>query len=211
MASIISFEQAKFENEYHTDATPGYLGEAGFTGSKYAEGKLYGTALSKAIRDDLRKHLSVTKKSHVNVCKGGYRGITVTIKLERERYARTLAEALEAFEADRPSMGSYQFIEQADEDGNRLPTLRPDEYYSMGGEEQETVRERMYRAFYLRGVMTDRDVQDRTLYSQLLTNEGRQVLNTANAILSAYNHDASNSMVDYFDRHFYDSVYIRWI
>lgn len=43
-------------------------------------------------------------------------------------------------------------------------------------------------------------------YHQILTAKGRQVENLLQAIHDAYNHDGSNSQIDYFDRRYWGSA-----
>lgn len=142
-ATVIDYEEAKFAHEYKSVASDGYLGAIETTGSKYAEKRLYGTDLSKAIRDDLRKHLAVTKKSNVNVrIETGpmHQHVDVTIKLERDKFAKNWKDALADFMASDRRMPVW--IRQSDEEGNNLGDVFNEEYYGMTGKEQEIVRER---------------------------------------------------------------------
>lgn len=210
-ATVIDYEEAKFAHEYKSVASDGYLGAIETTGSKYAEKRLYGTDLSKAIRDDLRKHLAVTKKSNVNVrIETGpmHQHVDVTIKLERDKFAKNWKDAFVDFMASDRRMPVW--IRQSDEEGNNLGDVFNEEYYGMTGKEQEIVRERLFN--HLSKCMEfGADVEVHHLEPCFLKDEARKIIEDTNTVLDAYNHDGSNSQVDYFDRHFYQTVYIRWI
>ena len=118
-ATVIKFEDAKFSREYSVEASDGYMGATEITGTKFAKAPLYGADLSKAIRTDLREHLAVTKKSNVNVSvKTGsmYQSVSVTIKLERDRFSKPWQDAKAEFMASDDRMPVW--IGQADEAGN---------------------------------------------------------------------------------------------
>ena len=97
--AILNFNDIKFSKEFNVKKSEGYMGSTGFEGSKSKE-RLYGSKLSAAIRKDLRANVPVTKKSNINVKSDSgflYQDITVTIKLERDRYAKPYREVLKEF------------------------------------------------------------------------------------------------------------------
>lgn len=210
-ATVIKFEDAKFSREYSVEASDGYMGATEITGTKFAKAPLYGADLSKAIRTDLREHLAVTKKSNVNVSvKTGsmYQSVSVTIKLERDRFSKPWQDAKAEFMASDARMPVW--IGQADEAGNDFGSVFVEAYRAMEEEDRAIVRERLFNHLckYMRlGV----DVEVNHIDRSFLTDNAKRIISQTNAILDAYNHDDSNSQVDYFDRHFYSAVYIKWI
>lgn len=210
-ATVIKFEDAKFSREYSVEASDGYMGATEITGTKFAKAPLYGADLSKAIRTDLREHLAVAKKSNVNVSvKTGsmYQSVSVTIKLERDRFSRPWQDAKAEFMASDDRMPVW--IGQADEAGNNLGSVFIEAYRAMEEEDRAIVRERLFYHLckYMRlGV----DVEVNHIDRSFLTDDAKRIISQTNDILDAYNHDDSNSQVDYFDRHFYSAVYIKWI
>ncbi len=209
-ATTIESKTAKFSREYSVEASDGYMGATEITGAKFTKKPLYGADLSKAIRTDLREHLAVSKKSNVNVSvKTGsmYQGVSVTIKLERDRFSKPWQDAKAEFMASDARMPVW--IGQADEADNDLGSVFIEAYRAME-EDRAIVRERLFNHLckYMRlGV----DVEANHINRSFLTDDAKRIISQTNAILDAYNHDDSNSQVDYFDRHFYSAVYIKWI
>lgn len=210
-ATVIEFENAKFSHEYSVEASDGYMGAIETTGTKFAKQPLYGTDLSKAIRIDLREHLAVTEKSNVNVSvKTGsmYQGVSVTVKLERDRFSKPWQDAKVEFMASDARMPMR--IDQADEAGHNLGSVSIEAYRAMEENDRSIVHERLFNHL-CKHMRLGVDVEANHIDRSFLTDDAKRIISQTNTILDAYNHDDSNSQVDYFDRHFYSNVYIKWI
>ena len=210
-ATVIEFEDAKFSHEYSVEASDGYMGATETTGTKFAKQPLYGTDLSKAIRADLRAHLGVTKKSNVNVSiehASMYQSVCVTIKLERDIFSKPWQDAKAEFIASDASMPVW--IGQADEAGYDLETVYIEAYRAMEEADRLIVRERLFNHL-CRPLRLGEEAKECHIDRCFLTEEAKRIISQTKAILDAYNHDGSNAQVDYFDRHFYSAIYIKWI
>lgn len=187
------------------------MGAVEITGTKFAKQPLYGTDLSKAIRTDLREHLGITKKSNVNVSIEHaimYQRVCVTIKLERDIFSKPWQDAKAEFMASDASMPVW--IGQADEAGHDLETVYIEAYRAMEEEDRLIIHERLFNHLCKHMHLCE-EAKECHIDRCFLTEEAKRIISQTKAILDAYNHDGSNAQVDYFNRHFYAAIYIKWI
>ena len=185
----------------HTD---GYLGGGAVYGSK-SDIPLYGAALSKAIREDIKaagiKGASVRCKSSSMTD-----DITVTLTLPRSAYVTA-----EQFAADYRIPTSAHWLDYEDEDGNRQ-TISIDKYYSRetSAAEQENIRIGAAALEYKREAESVNQLNKYYLDSyKVYSAETLKIIKKVSGIINAYRYDRSNAMVDYFDTNFYYSIYTK--
>ena len=191
------------KTEGATVYTDGYLGGGAVYGSK-SDKHLYGAELSKAIREDIKaagiKGASVRCKSY-----SGGQSITVTLSLPESAYV-----SKEQFTADYriPAFASWIYYE--DEDG-KGQTMHIDKYYSeISAEEQEKIRISAAASEYRREAESEKDLNIYRLDKyKAYTAETMKTIKKVNSIISAYNYDESNAMVDYFDTNFYYTIHTK--
>lgn len=184
---------------YTTNTMPGYMGATGYRGSN-AFRPLYGVELSKAIREALKSEKIKGVSVRVSTYTGG-QSITLTIK---------------ATPADYVPMGKYietaQWRDLAPFDWVEDP-LRPGRtvyWYDLDPEEADSLKHRVAEK-HMRDFMTG-NRQLNHYYLERYTEfkpEFLEKLRRINQIVTSFNYDESNSMVDYFDCGFYAHWYIK--
>lgn len=192
----------------------GYMGSHGFVGSNNKAWNF--SNLSQVIRKALRDNLPVTKKSNINVKKGGGSYITtidVTIKLEREKFSKPWRDALKDFSEIAYSykgLGwSNRGIQQIN--GEHCYEISREDFFNASKEEKSKIIDRFFE-WVSRSYMNigeKHEIQHMPKFC--LTDEALQLIEMAKKIVLSFNSDHSNSMVDYFDRDFYETIYIQWV
>lgn len=192
-----------FDQVFTTERTDAYMGAIGFKGSK-SHLHLYGSNLSKAIRDDFKKY-GITKCSVKCSTYSGGQSISVTVKVVNDDFI--------SFE-EYASLYTYEsmprFIFKDENDNN---TYCNDFYFELSASEQKKVLmlnarknyDRFKKADSVHSIYT-KSLDDYMMFKPAVIEKIRRV----QQVLDAYNHDDSNGMYDYFDHGFYDSVYTKF-
>lgn len=127
---------------------------------------------------------------------------TMTIKPEEIKDFETFRnEYLADF---RHLHGGSPWIQYIDDDGRRRDILK-DAFCNLPEDEQKATLEKIVATAY-------QDIKDRLTcsgtshsdYKEILTESAADRFNVLQQIVTSYNHDCSNSMIDYFDRSIYD-------
>lgn len=125
--------------------------------------------------------------------------ITVTIKISPDDI-----KPFDEWEASYNVPGSG-WISYEDENGTHRDIFA-EKFWSLPDDEREALLPYIKRAAY------EYSVQRLTTYGNphrgeedVLTENGNRIFSTVQAIVSSYNRDCSNSMIDYFDRDIYDN------
>ena len=195
--------------EYTTEASDGYMGAIKTTGSK-SQVYLRDAELSKQIRQALQAVLAPElSKSDVRVRKEGYsmgRTIHITLRLDKNKYAPTRDEYKQTI-IDDVRRDRYTWIRT--EDGK---DIFHEAYRSMTEDEKRKVEQATAEQYAVWNY--DRDTTDINHYhidkENMLTDDGKKIVEVANQVIRAFNYDDSNSMVDYFDTNFYYDLKVEW-
>lgn len=139
-------------------------------------------------------------------------GIAGTIRFNRAGYLTSLTVTLKITESDIKSFedwskdyhvtaGHWHYYTE----NGRIKDIYGENFYIMEEEEQKKMLENIKQTEYdlERAHLTNNNV----CFSgemEMLTETGNKKLSTAREIVSSYNRDCSNSMIDYFDRSIYD-------
>lgn len=174
-----------------TVVTDGYMGGGAIYGSK-SDKALYGSDLSKAIRQDIKaagiKGATVSCKSY-----SGGQSILVKVKVHDEDMA-DLAEFAEDYKVKGAWL--YTGTEQ----------IFADDYYTMDAAQQKEVREAAAKYEWERsrgGIQINNyHCSNYPVYSQKFLAK----LEAINSIVAAYRYDESNGMVDYYSTNFYYTI-----
>lgn len=188
-------------DEYTTEATPGYMGAIETTGSEYANGRrLYGAELAKAIREAFKR------------C--GISGCTVSAKTfsgGQEIIVKAKATPADYVSREDFAKGfdllhsGYWFT---DEEGHSIHRdALPFDDMERFNKLQAINAEKKYNC--LVNNMADYGVQVHNVPEGFFTAKFQLKLDAIQKVLDAFNHDDSNGMVDYFDRHFYDFIRVK--
>lgn len=184
--------------EYNTILSDGYMGAIESTGNQYANGKrLYGAELSKAIREAMKKcgykGYSVSVKTY-----SGGQSIKVTLKA-------TLADLVSVEEFAQTYKMGYWMVNL---DGTQIhrDCLPWEDFDKCEAIRKHTAQ---VRYDYLKADMLGEYGADYHNASDIFTEAFTARVDGVKRILNAFNHDDSNSMVDYFDRHFYEDIIIK--
>lgn len=186
---------------YSINTMPGYMGATGYRGSN-AFRNLYGADLSKAIREALKaeKVKGVTVK--VSTYTGG-QSITLTIKAAPTDYM-PIADYLEI--VGLQDFAPFNWIRDPDT-GKDVSIY---DAYDWPLSKQEHVKT-MLAVEHMRNFRTGK--QQLNHYYLDRYNEFKpeflEKLRRINQIVTSFNYDESNSMVDYFDCGFYAHWYIK--
>lgn len=195
-------EVYKVDNkEFNTTVSDGYMGAYETTGSKYtAKGWLFGADLSKAIREDLKK------------C--GFKGVSVSCKTfsgGQEIHLKVKANPEDITDKDN-FINDYDINDLGywikDLDGKEIPS---GDIWGRPSKEVEQLKKHNAEIRY------NYDIKSLNSYgidmynyreNKIFTKAFNNKIKALQKVLDAYNHDDSNSMVDYFDRHFYETITI---
>lgn len=187
--------------DYHTTASDGYMGAIEYTGSKYAGSRLYGKELSSAIREAFKE----CKIGGVTVSVHSYSGgqdITVKVKalasdiIDRETFIKGF------------SIISHSFVWLKNLDGS---DIHRDYLPWDDSDKMEEIR--AYNAAYTydtakKEIGSEYGHDLHNMPDGFFTESFNKKIAAIKKILAAFNHDDSNSQVDYFDRHFYENIRI---
>lgn len=179
--------------------TDGYMGGGAFYGSK-SNKHLYGAALSKAIREDIKaagiKGVTVKCKSY-----SGGQTIIATVTTTAED---VIPE--EEFIAAYTVTGSFGWVDYTDENGMRQ-TVHIEGFYTLPDDLRERIRIEHAHREYARDYMTEGTINHYYLENYTgFTEAGRAKLERVQSIIAAYRYDESNSQVDYFNTNFYYDI-----
>ena len=159
--------------------------------------------LKKLILADYKK---VGIKATVRKERAGYlTALTVTVQIKKDEIISF--EEWSQKENNRFLMwGLSSWVDYIDKDGNRK-TIQLYEVETMPNREEieNAIRELRYNNIV-------KNIETSSYYRtapDILTDEAAARFNLAVTILTSYNKDCSNSMIDYFDRDIYDSYYIK--
>ena len=199
-------------NQYTTTASAGYLGATKLTGS-HSHKYLGDAELSKEIKIALQNVLSPDlKKSEISTKKQGYTGgrhITITLKLNKTKYAPTIDEYKQIIR-DQVTKFKLHWIYELQE--GKAVQIHRDRLQSLSNEHVQecanVTAEKMGECNYNNDLHINHHyIDDETM----LNDEGKKIVKAANQVIKAFNSDDSNSMVDYFDVNFYYDINIKWI
>lgn len=195
--------------EYTTEASDGYMGATKTTGSKsvvYLRDAELGKQIRQALQAVLAPELS---KSDVRVRKESYsmgRTIHITLRLDKSKYAPTRDEYKQIV-IENVKRQHYNWIQSGE--GKEL---FHEAYWGMTDEqkrkaEQATAEQQAIWNY-------DRDTVDINQYhidkEDMLTDDGKKIVEVANQVVRAFNYDDSNAQVDYFDTNFYYDLKVEW-
>lgn len=195
--------------EYTTVASEGYMGAIKTTGSK-SDVYLRDAELSKQIRQALQQVLAPElSKSDVKVRKESYsmgRTIHITLRLDKSKYALTRDE-FKQIVIDNVKRDKYTWLRV--EDGK---DIFHEAYWSMTDDEKRKTEQATAEQQAVWNY--DRDTTEiNTHYidkEDMLTEDGKKIVEVANRVIMAFNRDDSNAMVDYFDTNFYYDLRVEW-
>lgn len=157
---------------------------------------LYGAELSKAIREELKRQ--------------GIKGVTVSCKTYSG--GQSVRVRVNATATDFVSRDEYINNYSCNDIGYWLYTedgeqIHREKWFALDGDEQQrTLRSHAAREYdyYISGShdINHYRIDDNKIYTEAF----RAKLHRINAVLDAFHHDDSNSMVDYFDTNFYRDI-----
>lgn len=201
------------ESDYTITTKEGYMGAVAWDGSNSRK-HLYGAELSKAIRADFKK---------CNI-----KGVTVSCKTYSG--GQDVIITITPSQNDFVSFDEYSKEKMKDKHFGRYgywltdPETHKDyqsEYIHL---EPQEVQDRIYKAAvkeyydrFLHGTSLNRHSFSGTKqdefygrsYTDIFQPAFLEKLQLIKKIVDSYNHDDSNSMVDYFDRGFYESYHLK--
>lgn len=195
--------------EYTTEASDGYLGAIKTTGSK-SQVYLGDAELSKQIRQALQGVLAPElSKSDVRVRKESYsmgRSIHITLRLDKGKYAPT-REEFKQIVIENIKRQRYNWIQNGDG-----KDVFHEAYWGMTDEEKRKAEQATAEQQAIWNY--DRDTTDINHYhidkEDMLTDDGKKIVEVANQVVRAFNYDDSNAQVDYFDTNFYYNLNVEW-
>lgn len=195
--------------QFYTVASDGYMGAIKTTGSK-SQVYLGDAELSKQIRQALQNVLAPElSKSDVRVRKESYsmgRTIHITLRLDKSKYAPTRDEykqiVIENIKRQR-----YNWIQNGE--GKEV---FHEAYWGMTEDEKRKAEQATAEQQAIWNY--DRDTVDINHYhidkEDMLTDDGKKIIEVANQVIRAFNYDDSNAQVDYFDTNFYYNLKVEW-
>jgi len=163
--------------------------------------------LKQFILADLKK-LGI--KASIRFKKAGYlTSFVMTLTLKKD-----MVKSFEVWEADYNffSKSSFGWVYYIDDNGVQKDIHREQllDLESSDPERFKKIIESAKKVAYENAV---RNLSSSNCYFggglDILTEEGNNILDSAHAVVSSYNHDQSNSMIDYFDRSIYDDYSIK--
>lgn len=197
-------EQDAFDREFSTTSVEGYMGGGGYEGSKSRQ-HLYGKELSGAVRGDLKEwlgHLGVPRGA-VRVASHTYSGgqsLKVEARIGRDQFGSSEEEFKAAYRKHfwrmTPDWGTVE-TSRGRVDVSQL--MGPDDAGPLMEDIIDTAWQK-YQAGETEVDCASGHDWEREIY---LNEEGRRVAQRMRQVVSAYNYDESNGMVDYFDAGFY--------
>ena len=190
---------------FETRATESYMGGSGFVGNNFKP--LYGSELSQAIRDAIKadgiKGVTVSKDSY-----SMGQSITCTVRVTDSDIV-SVDELVNRTQLHRFS--SCDWITDTDDPDRKL--VNTDEALLKWDKEKQDRVHRTLAAEEIENVKHSKH----TMINQfciddykLFTDSFLQKLHRVTLIAQSFNYDDSNSMVDYFNTHFYYSLYVKY-
>ena len=195
--------------QFYTVASDGYMGATKTTGSKsviYLRDAVLSKEIRKALQEVLAPELS---KSDVRVRKESYsmgRSIHITLRLDKSKYAPT-REEYKAIVIENVKRQRYNWIQNGDG-----KDVFHEAYWGMTDEEKRKAEQATAEQQAIWNY--DRDTTDINQYhidkEDMLTEDGKKIVEVANQVIKAFNYDDSNAQVDYFDTNFYYNLKVEW-
>ena len=188
---IAAINEATPKEEHGGTVSDGYLGAIRWDGVK-SDRYLFGSDLSAAIRQDIKA--AGIKGATVRCSKySGGQHVTVTVKIPRDEYISE-AEYIDGYRIK----GNQYWISLSPTE-----TIHADQYW--GAEtsaKQEEMRIKAAKYEYWKATTGSQDCY-RAESAIAVAKSMKDRLFAIQSIIESYNHDDSNSMVDYFDTNFY--------
>ena len=191
--------------DYSVTTRPGYMGATAWDGSNSRRSDLYGAGLSKAIREALKgdgiKGVTVSVKTYT-----GGQSITLKITATPRDYLE-LAEYIDATHIwDFSAFG--WIVDTDSETGERVSD------YDVNAWSEEK-RQRVHAELARRDLESMKGEHAQLNHFHIdkykvFRPDFIKKLHRIAQIVDSFNYDDSNSMVDYFDRGFYESWYIKY-
>ena len=148
-------------------------------------------------------------KSDVKVRKESYsmgRTIHITLRLDKSKYAPTRDEYKKLI-VDNVKRDKYTWLRT--EDGK---DIFHEAYRSMTEDDKRKVEQATAEQQAVWNY--DRDTTGINQYhidkEEMLTEDGKKIVEVANRVIKAFNYDDSNAQVDYFDTNFYYELKVEW-
>lgn len=190
---------ASTEEEPATIVGDGYMGGGSVYGPKSGK-HLYGSDLSKAIREDIKR--AVIKGVTIAAKNSSVIATVTTTAAD----VKTFSEFLKDF---RPRFAFGCWLPYFDEFG-KVAEISDEQYYNLPAEDQDRVRQQAAALEYRKEVEQRNNVNHYHIdqYTSF-TASGLAKLQQVLSIINAYRYDVSNSMVDYFDTNFYIDLYTQ--
>ena len=149
-------------------------------------------------------------KASVKRNRAGYLiSITVTMTVKADEilnYEQWLEKTSDAAGFHIVAGSWYDYIDE----GGIHKNIFGEAFYSLSREEQDKIREKIARQQYQHALkhMTESHTHSLVKYSALNDTASAR-LDLVKRIVASYNHDQSNSMIDYFDRDIYDHYCVK--
>lgn len=192
------------ENGYYYE---GYLGNTAWKGKK-SDTFLYGSELSKAIRQDLKENGITGISVKCDTYSGG-QSLTITIKAKPSDYVSKEEFKKRYTEGDvmrgRDVICKASDYNEKYNDFEKIQTISVNEFGILPQAEKEKILNYHQDIMYI----TNRNEKHNYISHmndydyKIYTNEMRQKLEKIQGIVSQYNHKDNNGMADYFDNNFY--------
>ena len=151
-------------------------------------------------------------------------GVKASIRFNRAGYLTSLTMTITMTDKDiKPfdkwaenynifKKGLCGWVSYEDEDG-RITDILADQLYNLETEDPEQYKKIIASSMKVGYERELRHLSTSMCYFggdfDILTESGNNILKSAHAVVSSYNHDQSNSMIDYFDRSIYDHYSIK--
>lgn len=186
----------KIPEEKEVDPGTLYAGWEGGNNKRWSDE----AELKRLLKEDFRK---VGIKATIRSNRAGYlTSLTFTVQISPEEIKSF--EDWKKENGDKIFFGSFPWIGYTDENGNMKDIAKQEAYYKEG-DEGERLRENIRRTVYgleVKHLTEGGNSHKGTL--DILTDAGNAKFEAVQAIVSSYNRDCTNSMIDYFDRDIYD-------
>lgn len=189
------------ENGYYYE---GYLGAPAWKGKK-SDTYLHGGDLSRAIRHDLKENGITGVSVRCETYSGG-QCLHLTLKAKPSDYV-SKEEFIKNYDINKTMNNEIIYNARPYEHYGKTyyytDTIRTNDFFKLPAEEQKEKLD--YHKNYMYDYLRKKDELDaEARYSEdILTKEFQDKVRKIDGIVSQYNHDESNSMVDYFCNNFY--------
>lgn len=178
----------------------GYLGTTAWRGNK-SDKSLYGSELSKAIRDDLKKAGIKNVSVKIDTFSGGQH-LYLTLKATPSDYV-SKEEFIKNYDINKAMNGEIRYGE------SYTDTIRINDFCKLPAEEQKEKLD--YHKNYMYDYLRREDKLDaEARYSEdIFAKDFQQKIERIQAVVNAYNHEDINGMADYFHTNFYASYDVK--